>query len=463
MTSIWTQLTLSEWSPQAWQSASYGYRLLFGSLQPWKSGSWLMCWAEPIGALLLSLVFALGPFVSTTLIGVLLLACGAFLLLLLLSDDAKVGITPIHLTVGLYWAIATVATAFSPVRQAAFGGWVKLSLYLILFALCARVLRSPRWRSWVIGIYLHVSLIVSVYGVRQVFFGADALATWTDPNSAAADTTRVYSYLGNPNLLAGYLIPAVVFSLAAVFAWQRWPAKALAVVMFGINSFALLNTYSRGGWIGLLGALFVFALMLVEWWRDRLPYRLQKWAIPAVLGLSVLAVLFAVAAVPSVRDRVSSIFVGREDSSNNFRLNVWAAVIDMIRDRPILGIGPGNDAFNKVYPLFMRPKYTALSAYSVLLEITVETGFIGLFCFLWLLLVTTNQAIVQLRRLREAANPQGFWLVAALATLAGFMAHGLVDTVWYRPQLNTVWWLAVGIIASFYPERPENTAPAARL
>ncbi|GCA81858.1 hypothetical protein MiTs_03877 [Microcystis aeruginosa NIES-2521] len=31
----------------------------------------------------------------------------------------------------------------------------------------------------------------------------------------------------------------------------------------------------------------------------------------------------------------------------------------------------------------MKPKYTALSAYSVLLEIMVETGIIGFTCFLW--------------------------------------------------------------------------------
>jgi len=44
--------------------------------------------------------------------------------------------------------------------------------------------------------------------------------------------------------------------------------------------------------------------------------------------LLLLAVLF----VEPVRDRVFSIFAGRADSSNNFR---WAAVVEMIRDRPI--------------------------------------------------------------------------------------------------------------------------------
>ena len=38
----------------------------------------------------------------------------------------------------------------------------------------------------------------------------------------------------------------------------------------------------------------------------------------------------------------------------------------MIKDRPILGIGPGNDAFNMVYPLYQRPNLiTPSGAYSV--------------------------------------------------------------------------------------------------
>lgn len=454
MTDIWTQVTLSQWSPQPWQSGSYGYRLLVGSLHRWKAGSWLMQWADSLGVLLLAVLFALAPFVSTTLIGILLVLSAGFLLLLLLSDESDLGLTPIHLGVGLYWLIASIATACSRVPQEALQGWVKLSLFLVVFALSARVLRSPWLRSLLITVYLHTALIVSVYGLRQVFFGAEPLATWTDPNSASGSITRVYSYLGNPNLLAGYLIPAIAFSLGALFVWQRWSAKALALVMLTVNSIVVLNTYSRGGWIGVAATLFIFALFAVYWWRDRLPQPWRNWAIPGLLGITVAVLLIAVTAVPPIRDRVSSLFIGRGDSSNNFRINVWNAVLEMIRDHPVLGIGPGNDAFNQVYPLYMRPRYTALSAYSVLLEITVETGIIGLTAFLWLLAIAVQQTLLQLQRLRQTPNPQAFWLIAAIATLAGFMAHGLVDTVWYRPQLNTLWWLSLGVVASFYPSNP---------
>lgn len=131
-----------------------------------------MQWADSLGVVLLSVLFALAPFVSTTLIGVLLALCALFLLVLLLSDDSQLALTPIHIGVGLYWLVASLATAFSRVPQQAVRGWVKLTLFLVVFALAARVLRSTKLRSVLITIYLHTALVVSVYGMRQVFFGA---------------------------------------------------------------------------------------------------------------------------------------------------------------------------------------------------------------------------------------------------------------------------------------------------
>ncbi|MBE9124655.1 MULTISPECIES: IctB family putative bicarbonate transporter [unclassified Coleofasciculus] len=460
MNSVWQQFTLSTLHLYRWRTASYLYRLV-GLLQSWRRGSWLLQWAEPMGALLVALIFAVAPFVSTSLIGILLIASSGFWALLTLSDEtAYPQVTPIHLLVLLYWGIATAATALSPVKESAATGLVKLTLYLLLFALMARVLRSPRLRSWIIGIFLHISLIVSIYGLRQWFFGAEALATWTDPSSDSAGVTRVYSYLGNPNLLAAYLLPAVTLSLAAVFAWQRWLPKALAVTMFVVNSACLVLTFSRGGWIGFVVCLFIALVLLVYWYSIQLPLSWRPLAMPVLLGSCAGVVILAVVFVEPVRNRVASIFAGREDSSNNFRMNVWAAVIDMIRDRPIIGIGPGNNAFNKIYPLYQHPKYTALSAYSIFLELAVETGFIGLSCFLWLLVVTFNQGIKQLSRLRNLGNPQGFWLIAAIAAMAGILTHGLVDTVWYRPQVSTLWWLMVAIIASYYITPKADTLTA---
>ena len=456
---FWQQLTLSSLPLKQYITSSYLYRLSVGLLSSWRQTSILLRWGDAIAVALLSIVYILAPFVSNALIGLLLVACVGFWLLLTASDEPAqnaTGITPIHLLIFLYWGIASVATALSPVKKAAFTGWTKLTLYLLLFALCARLLKSSRIRSFLIAVYLLISLIVSVNGLRQWFFGAEALATWVDPESSLSKTTRIYSYLGNPNLLAGYILTAVVLSFVAIFAWRSLPKKALAITMFIVNSACLVLTFSRGGWICLVVSFLVLSILMLYWWSIDMPPFWRTWSLPILLislgTVSVLAVLF----VPPVRDRVLSIFAGRGDSSNNFRINVWMAAIEMIKDRPVIGIGPGNSAFNKIYPYYQRPNFTALSAYSVFLEVAVETGLIGLFCFLWLLVVTFNSGLVQLRRLRLQRNVEGLWLIAGIVALVGMLGHGLVDTVWYRPQVNTIWWLMVGLVASYWKPSPKT-------
>jgi putative inorganic carbon (hco3(-)) transporter len=462
MNLAWQRFTLSDLPLKEYLATSYLRRFSVGLLNSWRQSSILIQWGDIIATALISLVYALAPFVSSTLIGVLLIACVGFWLLLTLSDERVPAnnslFTPVHLLVLLYWGVAVVATALSPVKKAALNDLATLTLYLLLFALCARVLRSPRFRSWIITVYLLVSLIVSVYGLRQWFFGAAQLATWVDPESPLSKTTRVYSYLGNPNLLAGYLLPAVVLSLVAIFVWQSWVKKALASTMLIVNCACLVLTFSRGGWIGLLVAVFTAITLLVYWWSVQMPPFWRTWSLPIMLGGLFGVLILAVIFVEPLRLRAFSIFADRQqDSSNNFRRNVWDAVFEMIRDRPIIGIGPGHNAFNKVYPLYQRPRYSALSAYSILLEVAVETGFVGLACFLWLILVTFNTAFLQLRRLRQSRNIQGFWLIGAFASLLGMLAHGTVDTIWFRPEVNTLWWLMVALIASYWtPLNQEN-------
>ena len=495
MNSLWQNLTLSTLSFEQWRHASYLHRLL-SPLRRWRQSSFMLRWGDLLGAILVGLVFAIAPFVSDdkSSLAVLLTACAGFWVLLTVSDgDTSDGAisdgrtaselqpeprsrqsfwqafaspsrssplaTPIHFLVMLYWGISAAATALSPVKRAAFTGLTKLTLYLILFALMARVLRSPRVRSWVIGIYLHAALLVSSYGIQQKISGVAALATWVDPTSPSAKEPRVYSYLGNPNLLAAYLLPAIALSLAAIFAWQRWGPRLLAVTMFVVNSTCLYYTGSRGGWIGFAVMMLVLLALLFHWWSVYLPRFWRTLALPGALGIIAAVTVLAVLLVGPLRDRASSIFVGRNDSSNNFRINVWMSVIQMIKDRPILGIGPGNVAFNRIYPIYQRPRFSALSAYSIPLEIAVETGIIGFTCFVWLLLVTLNLGWQQLQRLRAVRNQDGFWLMGAIATLLGLLSHGFVDTVWYRPQVNTLWWLMIALIASYYTvstETPEE-------
>ena len=147
--------------------------------------------------------------------------------------------------------------------------------------------------------------------------------------------------------------------------------------------------------------------------------------------------MVAVTQIEPLRIRVMSLVAGRQDSSNNFRINVWLAAIEMFQDRPWLGIGPGNSAFNLIYPLYQQPKFNALSAYSVPLELLVEGGIPNLLAGLGLLAASIRAGWAQLKG--ESA-----WALPALAALLAITLQ-LTIRLWSRRRFGTPlnwWWLA---------------------
>jgi len=144
--------------------------------------------------------------------------------LLTLSDDANTN--PNSFTDIALLGIATTAAALSPVKVAAFTGWTKLTLYLLLPFLHGTC--SPCLRSWVITLYLHVALIVSVYGLQ--WFLVQKRCHLVDPESPIK-VTRVYSYEATLTYWLGICCQQLSLSLMA-FAWRGWVPKTLAVTMF---------------------------------------------------------------------------------------------------------------------------------------------------------------------------------------------------------------------------------------
>ncbi len=65
----------------SWRKSSLIGKLV-GLIAPWRRGSYLLNYAEIIATFLICTVITIAPFTSTTLIGVILLACAGFWLML---------------------------------------------------------------------------------------------------------------------------------------------------------------------------------------------------------------------------------------------------------------------------------------------------------------------------------------------------------------------------------------------
>ncbi len=418
-------LTLWGQDTRAWSGTSALTRWT-GQLSNWGRNSWLAQALEPLILIWGVLLFAIAPYSSTEVIGsVLLIGVALWLLSLLLKPLV---LTPVSLVVLAFWGVTTVSTLCSPALNTSLYGWSLVTLYLIGFALLAQVRRL----DWIIGAYLITVGIVGIEGINQWRSGAVALATWVDQESVLKDTTRIYSYLGNPNLLAAYLLPAVPLGVAAALQWSRWSLRLLGLSMSLLALGCIVLTYSRGAWLALAIEIILMALFALQ----KLPVWGRIALVGGITGVGTLTFIFST----TVQARLLSIFVGRQDSSNNFRITVWETVNQMITDHFWLGIGPGNRTFEAIYPFYQRAGYNALGAYSVPLETLVELGFIGLSISAWALGVIGAAALWAWRR------QPSWWVMAALVFSVGLLLQGMVDTVWYRPQIQTLWWLGVALI-----------------
>ena len=146
---------------------------------------------------------------------------------------------------------------------------------------------------------------------------------------------------------------------------------------------------------------------------------------------------FVVVSISALRARVFSIFAMRGDSSNSFRFNVYHSCLDMFKDNWILGIGVGNQNFREIYGLYMKTGFDALSAYNIYLEIAVESGVFALIAFLGFIIMLIKNAL---------KNIQSIYVVCAIVSITGILIHGIVDTVFFRPQIQFTFWIMAAIL-----------------
>jgi putative inorganic carbon (HCO3(-)) transporter len=397
------------------------------------------------GGFLVALLLLL-PLADRGGLGLLITACSVLWLVWCLSaPPSSKPLGAINGWLLAYLALALLATGFSPVPAAAAKGLFKLLSYLGVYALMRRLLdEAPRWWDRLLAGLLLGELITAVIGLRQLYGDTTELARWADPNSLADGTQRIYSTLENPNLLAGYLIPILPLALVALLRWRSPWLRLFALTSFLLGAVAMLFTYSRGGWIGMVLALAVLGLLLLLRFSRLLAAPLKRWLPPLIIAFVVLALVVAAVKVEPLRVRLMSMAAGREDSSNNFRINVWLAAIEMIQDRPWLGIGPGNTIFNLIYPLYQQPRFTALSAYSVPLELAVETGIPGLLAVFGLLITSLQIGISQIYRDLFLSLP----CLGAIAAVVGLAGHGFVDTIFFRPEVQISGWFVLATLGA---------------
>ena len=348
-----------------------------------------------------------------------------------------------------FFMLVLVSVAGSSLLSLSLKGFLKTFIYLSFYV---SVVHHLKYNSKnILPILITIGLCVSAesfIGMIQSFGKVEEISGWQDVSNLNPEQimTRVYGTLQplNPNLLGGYFVltvPALI-GLSGYYLFERKHLYSFFFMLLsGISCVTLFMTGCRGAYIGLfIELLLIFLISLKFFWEN---YKKIYIAFSSfIFGIGVFAIL----TITSLRTRVLSIFAMRSDSSNSFRFNVYKSSIEMFKDNWVVGIGQGNQNFREIYGLYMKTGFDALSAYNIYLETAVESGIFALIMFLGFLLSLLYDAV---NYIKKSTNLKNIILVSIpVVSILGTMAHGMVDTVFFRPQLQIVFWTMIAILSN---------------
>lgn len=416
---------------------------------------------DKIIMLILSMIIVAIPVTSTGIIGGLIaLSFMVLVFKLFFVKGTKLSFSSFDLPVFLYIAIAGISVTFSSQLIPSIKGYIKMIIYFGGFLTYFNIMKNnPKRILYIIGLIALTASIEAVNAIYQQIVGVEALASWQDSNEVNPEQlmNRVYGTLKpyNPNLLAGYLVSTFPFSLGISFLLLYKKKIGFSIASFVGNLAIILGiifTGSRGAYIALSAMLSIFTVISGRFiFNDLKEIKWLKkiWVFCIISGL--LLTFIVIVTSPALQHRIDSIFILRGDSSNSYRFNVYASTLKMFIDNFFIGIGPGNTTFRLMYGLYMVTGYDALGAYNIFLEIAAESGIFALLAFLWLILTGFLKCTKKI--LSNICFDRKIIISACIISLAGMMAHGFFDTVWYRPQVNTIFWLLIAIIAVVSSEK----------
>jgi len=362
----------------------------------------------------------------------------------------------LNVAVLAFTAWSAVSIIYSRYRYATVSEFGRLAAHVGLFILAIACLRALSQVRRVIAAAAVASVPICIYGFFQA--GGRDFVEWS------TRVTRIFSFLGNPTYLGGFLILVIPLVLAA--AWPVWRREdmgqggrrrylASALLTGTAVMMALCLYYSRtlGGIIGLaLAAPLTFVLGIVRGGRRALPITLPA-SIAAAFVLALVGFLGWRHMPPGDQARVQQILYLHDPHADERALHRRVS-LGMFAQHPILGEGYGSFRVSALEDMaaewyaqdmgraeqMLMPGY----AHNEYLQVAGDTGIVGAVLFIAFLLGGYALAIrVGVR------HPDPGWAVfglAAAGSMTAFLFQNFFGVTFRQTGAVTFFWLSLALM-----------------
>lgn len=325
----------------------------------------------------------------------------------------------------LYAAICTWSVFFSSDPVLSLIGLVgKTYEYLLLFIIACDAVDHPAAARRCIRALLASALLVGLYGVVQHLSG------YFDPiRNHPMVYTRMIGPYPNPNDLATFLMVILIIIASHLLGKQK--RLQIGLGLLGIFlSICFVNTSSKGALLGVLPGLIILLTL----------FPLPKW-----LRMGAAAAILLVAALVLAQKGHFLQALSFSDPGAMERRVMWGAAWHMIKDQPLIGLGP--NTFMANYLRYATgPNQGPAYAHNCFIQIAAETGIVSLIFFLLFLgslFFACGQAIKKSSNLRRAGLKP---ILSGLAVaLFAFLIQSAFDTNLYALRQAALFWTLAGV------------------
>ncbi len=384
-----------------------------------------------------ALTVTLAPILPTmAVLGLAILAIGSALLRSGMSMEEKLPYSPMTKWIMLYAAVYGMCTFTSVDVMGSLQGGA-LTVAFVLFSLTVLYsVRRQRQLETLIGLMVAAGFVVALCGFYQVLTGVESTEAWVDKTSFSDVTLRVYSTLENPNVLGEYLLLVIPLGAACTVNAKSVNGKLYGAIATLAMIVCMVLTLSRGGWLGLIFAAALFLVLLDK----------------RLILLGVVGLMFMPLVLPqSIIDRFASI-TDLSDSSTSYRLYIWMATVNMLKDYWFCGVGTGYAAYNAVYPRYGFNTVVAPHSHNLYLQIMCECGIGGILVFAGVIITYLRTVGTAARK--AVTKKRRIYLLAMISGLGGFLLQGITDYSFYNYRVMLMFWvyMALGAAAALVPE-----------
>jgi len=359
--------------------------------------------------------------------------------------------TPLNLPVLFYTGANALTLFITSNIYESLTTMLKLLIYGLIFLLAVNNLRAKDAdRAFIMVVVM--GLCMSAIGLLQ-YFGLD----WFRFLYPAAPTGRVFSILGNPDFLGGYL--ALILPLALMLLINHGLTHREGIIG-GISFFVilvcLLLTATRSALVAFGGSsVFLSVLLMLQKGMKALK---KRWFYTFILFIAIFLALGFTG-----RGRVKDFFFRfstllkpetlKMDGAVQYRLSIWRTSLNMFKEHPVLGVGVG--VFKLHYPLYQarlrssNPEIPFSASqesrvHNEYLQTLSETGLTGIVAFIWLAFCTFFHGIRYLVHAKDSRQ-RGI-LIGLLSSILAMFLDSIFAFPFHLTSHATLFWIFLGML-----------------